>query len=122
MHIKRDKLDILFSEYIRKRAGGKCEYCRIPKDFKQLQCSHYWGRRKKSVRWDESNAAGICFSCHRHLTEHPYVHTEWFKKRLGEKEFLKLNIRANMTYKPDRKMIEMYLKEKLKYFKQLTSW
>lgn len=118
MKIKIDKLDILFSEFIRKRAVidmGGCEYCGKPvKDYKSLQCSHFVGRRKRATRYDPDNACGLCFSCHLHLGEHPFEHTEFFEKRLGSEEFDQLIIRGNTPTKIDRDEIEADLKEKLK--------
>ena len=114
MKIKLNPLDILFSKYIRLRAGGKCEYCG---EVKALQCSHFHGRRKQSTRYDPDNCTGLCFSCHQHLGENPYEHNEFFKKRLGSGWFEMLNIRANMIVKrskEDREKIKADLKERIK--------
>ncbi len=117
MRIKLSPLDKLFSEFVRKRAIQRvhgCERCGAWKaDYKELQCSHFFGRAKKSVRWDEDNAAGLCFGCHQHFTSHPLEHTEWFQKRLGDK-FDLLRARAYTPTKPDINAITLYLKEKLK--------
>ena len=112
MKIKIDKLDVLFSKLIRLLAGGKCEYCE--KSFKRLECSHFHGRRKRSVRYDTDNACALCFSCHTYLGSNPYVHTEWFKKRLGWEKFEALNIRAEIPMKVDREKMEAELKEATK--------
>ena len=114
MKIKIDKLDVLFSRLVRLLACGRCEYCERPKAMKQLQCSHFHGRRKRSVRYDIDNAAGLCFTCHLYLGENPYIHTEWFKKRLGWEKFEALNIRAEIPMKVDREKMEAELKEATK--------
>lgn len=111
MKIKLDPLDKLFSKYIRLRAGGVCEYCG---QVKRLQCSHFHGRRKRSVRWNEDNACALCFSCHMYLGENPYVHTEFFKKRLGSQRFELLNIQAQIPCKPDIEAMTSRLKQKIK--------
>lgn len=112
MKIKLNPLDILFSKYVRLKAGGVCEYCGRTTT---LQCSHYHGRRKRILRWDEENVSAVCFSCHMYLGENPYQHTEFFKKRLGTDRFEKLNIRAETTHpKPDLVAIMAQLKEKIK--------
>ena len=113
MKIKIDPLDQLFSEFIRKRANGICERCGSDKGWKGLQCSHFFGRAKKSVRWDEENAAALCFGCHQFFTSHPLEHTDWFRKRLGDK-FDLLVLRAHIPHKPDREAIELYYREKVK--------
>ena len=109
MKIKINKLDRLFSEYIRTRAKGICEYCGQRKSFKSLQTSHFWGRRNKSVRWDTENAAALDFYCHNILGENPEIHRDWFKNRLGDKGYQALMLRANKPQKPDFKLIEMEL-------------
>ena len=117
MKIKIDPLDTLFSQFIRQRAQGKCEKCKQPREMKALQCSHFHGRRKKSVRWDEDNASALDFHCHQYFTENPLEHTEWFKKRLGEKKFKDLNIRANIRVgMPDKKVLTLYYEQKIKEY------
>ena len=111
MKIKLDKLDILFSKYIRLKAGGVCEYCG---QAKTLQCSHFHGRRKRSVRWDEENCSALCFSCHLYLGENPYMHTEFFRKRLGSERFELLNIRANTIARLDKEALTLYFKGQIK--------
>lgn len=112
-------LDILFSEFIRRRAIKRvhgCERCLTYKDdYKQLQCSHFYGRSKRSVRWDEQNAAGLCAGCHMYFEANPQVHVEWFKAYIGEKEFDLLQARMRQTYpKPDQKLLALYYREKIK--------
>ena len=134
MRIKLDPLDKLFSQYIRmlvydKDAGiACCEYCGkmfgdVIKEngetypaWKQLQTSHFHGRRKRSVRYFCENACALCFSCHIYLGENPYAHTEFFKKRLGSERFELLNIRTNKLEKIDKEAVTAYLKEKIEEF------
>ena len=127
--MKIDKLDILFSEYVRRRAikeSGGCERCLTEKHpiekedgsafpaWKQLQCSHFYGRAKKTTRYDPDNATGLCAACHLYLTANPQEHFEFFKKRLGERGLDLLNHRAHIPQKVDRYLIELYLKVKIK--------
>ncbi len=114
MKISLTPLDKLFSLYIRTRAKGICERCGQYKGIKGLQCSHFWGRAKKSTRWDEENCAALCFGCHQYFTSHPAEHTEWFKKRLGEVQYDLLMARAHIPGKPDIEGLTLYFKEKLK--------
>ena len=112
-----DPLDVLFSRFIRlraiKRVGG-CERCLKHKEIGELQTSHFHGRRKKSVRWHEDNAAGLCAGCHKHFTENPLEHVEWFKEQLGENKFTLLNIAAQTPQRVDKELIKMYLQQKIK--------
>ena len=130
---QEERLDKLFSEFIRrlaiKKVGG-CEKCKAPKydmvkedgstlpAWKQLQCAHFGGRRKHSVRWDEDNAAGICGGCHTYFHANPDKATEWFRKRLGGKADL-LEVRAQMSGKDiDKSAVEIYLKHKIAKLKE----
>ena len=114
--IEIDPLDSLFSEYIRRRAVatvGGCERCLTGKtDWKQLQCSHYHGRSKRSVRWDEDNAAGLCGACHMYFGAHPIEHVAWFVVRLGrDYDFLLARMR-NME-RPDKQVLTLYYTAKI---------
>ena len=117
MNIKLDKLDVLFSQYVRMRAiklVHGCERClAYKKDYKELQCSHFFGRSRKSTRWDEDNCAGICFGCHQYLGSHPLEHVEFFKERLGDK-FDLLQARMKIMGKPDKTALKLYYTELIK--------
>ena len=122
-------LDTMYSKFIRMRAiarCGGCERCLSAKrdiikengnifpSWKQLQCSHFFGRAKHSVRWDEDNAAGLCGACHLYFTAHPYEHGNWIQERLGDR-FPFLVARAYITHpKPDKESIRLYLQEMIK--------
>ena len=118
MKMKLNPLDILFSEFIRKRAMsriGGCERCLKHKvNYKHLQCSHFHGRSRKSVRWDEDNAAGLCPGCHIYFTSNPILHTEWFISYLGKQKFDMLYSRMRNMGKPDVELLSLYYKEKIK--------
>jgi len=114
--LKISTADKYFSLKIRNRADWKCERCftQYEPPTAGLHCSHFWGRGMKSVRFDEDNAAALCFRCHQHMTAFPLEHVEFFKKRLGEKRFDALRLRAHTPQKVDEKMIAMGLKMELK--------
>ncbi len=57
------KADTQFSLYIRSR-DGKCVRCTRTKPDVQLQCSHFWGRSRKNVRFDPENCDALCATCH----------------------------------------------------------
>lgn len=129
--MKLDPLDRLFSEFIRRRAisrVGGCERCLsarydILKDdgsvfprWKQLQCSHFHGRSKKSVRWDEDNAAGLCGACHIRFGSQGEEHRQHFIEILGQEGFDLLNARASKPGKPDKKLLMIYYREKIKEY------
>jgi hypothetical protein len=116
MHISY--LDKLFSEFIRKRAmknAGGCERCHAGKSsYKSLQCSHFHGRRKRSVRYDIDNAIGICGACHMYLGANPAEHVLFFLEKLGQEKFNNLHIRAQFHYKIDEQAIALDLRQRIK--------
>jgi len=114
------RLDALASEFIRRRAMqevGGCQRCSQGKiDWHGLDWAHYHSRDKHSVRWDESNAAGLCGGCHRYLDGHAYEKVEFFRILLGQEEFDRINLRAEVRIRSattDYKAIEIYLNMKL---------
>lgn len=117
--LKRSLADRLFSDYIRTRDKGTCQRCFTPYELptSALHCSHFWGRGNKSVRFDPDNAMAACYGCHRWLTANPAAHRDFFLKRLGEKRFDVLGVRARTPTKIDEKLIVIALKEEMKRLK-----
>ena len=125
--IKIDYLDQLFSDYIRERAGWRCERCgSILRDIirialhqsNKLYCHHFHRRHKKSVRWHPDNGICVCFGCHAWFHQNPIEEVEFFRKRLGDDKFDALTREANRTWpKPDKAAITLYLKQELKKIK-----
>ena len=116
-----DRLDALFSELIRKRAMervGGCERCGTSKrTYKELQAMHFHSRRKHTVRWDIRNSAGGCGGCHLYLDSHIDAKQEFARKLLGDEEYERLYVLAEMTTKQspiDYNLIGIYLKQKIK--------
>lgn len=121
--------DRLFSEFIRRRAlrlAGGCERCLTPKynltkedgtvlkAWKQLSCCHLHSRGKRSVRWDEDNAIGLCGACHMYFHGHPLEQIEFYKAKLGEERFEQLQLRAEAVTKLDMAAVRLYLNQLLK--------
>tara|TARA_Y100000310_G_scaffold298928_1_gene333332 strand:- start:905 stop:1552 length:648 start_codon:yes stop_codon:yes gene_type:complete len=126
---RRDPLDGMFSEFVRRRAlarVGGCERCLTEKHdttredgttrpaYMQLECSHFIGRTTHAVRWDEDNAAGLCSGCHMYLEHHPEEHQPWWVKHLGQNGYDMLQARRRLGTKPDRNALGIYYKAKLK--------
>lgn len=116
MRIKITSLDALFSKYIRWiRDKGICQRCL--KAYKPpssaLHCSHFWGRARKSTRFDPDNVAALCYGCHMHFTANPVEHRDFFFKRLGCKKYDLLMLRACNPSKMDYKLIKIWLEKEL---------
>ena len=102
MNLKRDKRDIVFSEYIRERANWKCERCGTPYPSERrqgLHCSHFYGRRHRGTRWEPNNAFAHCYGCHRYFTANPQVFSEWVRNKLGMQRFNILAMKARTITK-----------------------
>lgn len=112
--IKLRKTDVLFSQYIRERDKWTCQKCFKKPERQGLHCSHFWGRANENTRFSPENCVALCFACHQHFTANPALHTEWFKKRLGEKRFKDLRIQANLIKRRDDKLDEIIIKAWLK--------
>ncbi len=112
MKIRISALDKKFSHWIRwVRAKGKCERCskQYQAPSMALHCSHFHGRAKKSVRYDPSNCQALCYGCHVYLGSRPVEHYDFMLKKLGQKQFDLLSIRANTHGMPDLKLISLWL-------------
>ena len=116
MAIKRDKVDALFSKFIKLLSDGYCKRCGKYLGVKSrgLHCAHYKSRGIKTTRWDRANAQALCYGCHRYIDHNPLIKAEFFLEILGQEEFNALNWRADHPVKVDVKAIETDLKEKIK--------
>src|SRR3954469_20819961 len=67
-----DKLDKVFSTYIRRRhsdEGGtvSCVTCRKLMHWKESDCGHWVKRQHRAVRWDERNVGPQCARCNHFM-------------------------------------------------------
>lgn len=118
--IKRTLADKYFSDYVREKANWCCERCKADHHTERqtLHLSHFWGRKNKSVRFDEENAAALCFSCHRRFTENPPEHAQFFLKKLGLKRYDALCARARIPQRVDETAIALGYKMEIKKLKE----
>jgi hypothetical protein len=117
--IKRDRADILFSEYVRLR-DKRCQYdgCTYygtgEKGIVGLDASHFYSRGKESVRFNPLNVDAMCRKHHKWLGEHRTEYEAWKLKQLGQVEYDKLLVSANSYCKKDRQLALIYVKSLLK--------
>lgn len=112
--IKLRKTDILYSKYLRKLRKYICERChKFYPDGIGLQVSHFYGRAKESVRFDEENTDYFCAGCHQYFTANPNEYVEWKKKQLDDKVFKELTVRANTPKPKDDKLNLIIIQRKL---------
>jgi len=116
--MKIDPADKWFSLYIRMRDNWTCQRCGSYNP-KGQQNSHYFGRTRESVRFDEENCDTLCHGCHRYWEKEDREAYRVFKiTQLGEIGYQKLTQRANTTQttdrKTERKMIQTYYAKRVK--------
>lgn len=116
--IKIRNTDILYSKYIREKAGNKCEYCNKSGEYFKLENSHYFSRRHENLRFDDDNCSCLCFKCHQKLghsgEKEKKEYTDFMIRKIGKKRFDLLRLRSTMIKKRDDKMDLLIIKEKIK--------
>lgn len=113
LRVRIDPLDTLFSVYIRRKAGWKCERCGNMPDRRGLHCHHFHRRRKQSTRFDPDNGVSLCLGCHQYFGENKDHEEAFMIAKLGEERFDMLQARAMIKCKPDRSAIKLWLKQQL---------
>lgn len=119
MKIRVNKIDTLFSRFIRTRDKG-CQWC--GRQDGTLQCSHIFGRRHMATRWDPLNAKTLCFTCHRRWHEDPVEAFRWIEEYLGKDRLDELRRKAHgvVKLKPaDKEAIYQDLKLRLEGLESL---
>jgi len=105
------KLDKLYSDYVREKAGWKCARCgQIRKDDKRVMtCSHYFSRRNLSVRWELDNLDCLCLPCHLYQweSEKQGEYQDYMKKKLGKEGYERLEQKHLMTWKVSTRELEL---------------
>ena len=101
----RNKLDKLWRETIKARAGNKCEKC--TRSFGKLDCHHIFGKKAHpATRWDLANGVLLCVKCHKFgkgsAHETPKEFMDWIIKVRGIQWYELLLVRANLTQKVDK--------------------
>ncbi len=123
--IKRRQADVLFSQYLRKERGYKCERCgKVCPGGHGLELSHFYSRRNESVRFDETNADILCKKCHMRFSgwfdstangvNGVAEYREWKLKKMGQFGFDLLTVRAHRAARKDDRLILEWLKEVMK--------
>lgn len=112
--VLRERLDLVFSAYIRQR-DGKCLEgemwggCSGP-----IQAGHVISRRHLATRWDERNVFGQCRSMNYQHTFNPNLYIAWYTKKFGADQYEELVRLSRTTFKPTR----AWLEEKIAYYEK----
>ena len=106
------KLDVVFSEYIRKRycknGISQCVTCGKKDEWKKLQAGHFISRARYSTRWDEDNVQVQCYRCNVLKSGEQYLYSLY----LGAEKSLELYNKSLEDFKISthdlEKLIEHY--------------
>ena len=113
----KDKLDKVFSLYIRLRDSDEngfctCYTCGKVAHYKEMQNGHFWSRTHLSTRFNEDNCKVQCVGCNIFKKGNYIVYTKKLLKELGEEKFNELERLKNSTVKISKaeyeQMIEHY--------------
>jgi hypothetical protein len=103
----KKKLDVLFSQYIRKRNADhlgrvKCFTCGVDKHWKEQQAGHFQSRSHHSTRWDEVNVQVQCVKCNMFRQGEQYKFGLYLDERFGKGTAEELEQRAKIIVKLNR--------------------
>ncbi len=120
MKVKLRKSDRLYTRLIRIKYDFTCQKCGRKYDedgsLYNLGVSHYFSRKRESVRFDDKNTTLLCnLPCHRMWeTEKRGEYLEYMLERLGTKGMEKLELKSNTYKKRDDKADEEMILNRLK--------
>ena len=106
------RLDDIWSQLVKAKAGNKCEVCGKTKS---LNSHHIFSRANKATRWDVNNGICLCVGHHigskfsAHKTPLPF--SDWLQKERGENWYNLLLAKSRIIYKWHKFEKELLLKE-----------
>ena len=103
----KKKLDVLFSQYIRRRNADHlgrvmCFTCGVEKHWKEQQAGHFQSRSHHSTRWDEVNVQVQCVKCNMFRQGEQYKFGLYLDDRFGDGTAEELENRAKTIVKLNR--------------------
>jgi len=106
----KTKLDNLWSQTVKIRAGNRCEMCHRSR---YLNSHHFFGRRYLALRFDVENGFALCPNCHINTAhQKPSVFVLWAIKTRGEGWHNRLLLKSQKVCKnPDTFLIEAELRK-----------
>lgn len=89
--------------------------------YAQLDCGHFHSRIHRNTRYDEDNCSIECHYCNRMSADHLIKYQENLIKKIGQKRFDLLKVKASMTCKRTSFELELLIKEYEKKVKALEN-
>lgn len=118
---KIDRLDAVFSKFIRRRdcgfEYGRCISCGKIITFNDCDCGHYINRKHMATRYDENNCNAQCRSCNRFSEGNIQGYRRGLIKKYGEKITDNLEIKKHNISKLSEAELDVlisYYKTKIK--------
>lgn len=121
-----DKLDKIFSRYIRLRDAMpngtfRCISCGQIKPIEHADCGHFHSRRHMSTRFDEDNCHSECKYCNRFSADHIIGYRENLIRKIGQQRYNLLEVRAHETKKWSLFELEILIKHYQAMVKKLQT-
>lgn len=107
----KEKLDVLFAAYIRKRDGKCLEGEMWPGCNGPIQAGHVISRRHLATRWDEDNVFGQCRSHNYQHTFNPNLYVSWYVKTQGSEGYEALVRKSRTTFRPTKQFLLTRIQE-----------
>lgn len=108
--------DRLFSLYVRQKGAdhrgyAKCVTCGSTKHWREHQWGHFFSRRHKSLRWEESNTGVQCVSCNMFNQGAGPQFSIYILNTYGEAVLRLLEVKKNNTWKAGKYAYISLIKE-----------
>lgn len=110
-------LDKVFSEFIRLRDSKpydykycKCISCGRILPYEDFDAGHFHSRIHMATRFNEDNVHAECRRCNRFSADHLIDYQVNLIRKIGQKKFDALNIKARSTYKYSPWELEILIK------------
>ena len=107
------KLDVVFSEYIRRRysVNGKstCVTCGKTDEWKKMQAGHFISRTKYATRWDEENVQVQCLKCNRFNQGEQYLFSLYLGADKAMELFNKSKTQWSASIEELQRLVEHYV-------------
>lgn len=122
---KIDRLDTVFSKFIRRRdcgfTYGRCISCGAIIQFSGCDAGHYINRKHMALRYDENNVHAQCRSCNRFDEGCVQGYRKGLISKIGEKATDMLEVKKHNTCHLSEAELDIlisYYKKKLKEIEQ----
>lgn len=119
----KNKLDVIFSLYIRHRdcinGIGRCCCCGKTIYINNCDSAHFISRSSMATRYDQKNVHACCKECNRFLNGNLYKYESFIINKYGQDELNRLKKLGKTTLKmslSDKKELLKELKIKLKEY------